>query len=71
MGCASIPTYHKYQMGVHECDGDCSINMTCKGDTVKVRVVGPSGAEWGEFWYCETAIQKDRDAGFYVEEVKA
>lgn len=53
-----------------ECDGVCVINGDCKGEVIRVRVVGPSGAEWGYFNYCQTAIDSDRKSGFYVEEDK-
>jgi len=54
----------------NECEGGCSINNECQGPVVKVRVVGPAGIDYGIFSYCQTAIQKDKDNGFYVEEVE-
>ena len=53
-----------------ECDGGCLINGECKGEVIKVRVVGPSGAEWGTYNYCQAAIDTDRRNGYFVEEEK-
>ena len=52
-----------------ECDGGCLINGDCKGDVRKVRVIGPDVVDYGCFNYCETAIEKDKANGFFVDEL--
>jgi len=52
----------------NECDGGCLINGDCKGKVIRVRVIGPAATDYGCFNYCQTAIDKDRQNGFYVHE---
>ena len=52
----------------NECDGGCLINGDCKGKVRRVRVIGPAATDYGCFNYCQTAIDKDRQNGFYVNE---
>lgn len=46
------------------CEGSCD---THRGPVVLVHVVDEdTGFDWGKFWYCEEAIQIDRDGGLHV-----
>lgn len=49
-----------------KCEGNCSIENTCKGE---VRSVHVSGKGWDKvpYDYCETAIEYDRNNGYTVE----
>jgi hypothetical protein len=53
---------------IKECDGSCNSNKTCAGEIVRVHVFG-GWTDWGEFNYCQHAIQEDRKAGLTVNEV--
>ena len=48
----------------HECEGVCSRDGECRGEVEKVTVL------WNnkpiDFWYCQTAIEEDRERGFEV-----
>ena len=51
------------------CEGSCSEH---RGQVVLVHVVDEdAGFDWGKFWYCEAAIQIDRDGGLHVNTVEA
>ena len=52
-----------------ECDGRCSINQGCVGEIQRVRVSG-RGEYWGEFNYCQTAIDIDRGNGLIVKVIE-
>ena len=45
------------------CDGACEKHV---GRVVVVGVVSESGKDWGEFNYCQQAIQDDTEDGFVV-----
>jgi hypothetical protein len=50
----------------HECDGTCSFHGDCIGEVKRVRVT--KGIDnWGDWWYCDYAIEQDRRHGFDVE----
>lgn len=50
-----------------ECEGNCGDNGHI-GIVRRVRVIDEHKPyDWGEFWYCEFAIQEDRDREFIVE----
>jgi len=44
------------------CEGACKHHV---GPIQRVHVVG-HGHDWGEFWYCQNAIEEDRRRGFTV-----
>lgn len=47
-----------------DCDGACENHI---GDVIAVNVVDQKdGRDWGDYNYCEAAIEEDRDAGFAV-----
>lgn len=48
------------------CEGSCEDRDGHSGDAVRVRVRLPR-KYWGEFWYCQAAIEEDRKRGFTVE----
>ena len=48
-----------------KCQGECSEQDKCVGEVKKVRVV-EGLKDWGKFYYCDYAIQTDRDNGFTV-----
>jgi len=47
-----------------ECEGSCAKHA---GVVRKVHV-WHGYKDWGEFWYCEAAIEIDRARGFTIEE---
>ncbi len=46
-----------------ECDGACEEHI---GDVRRVHVQINTGHDWGEFNYCEAAIDEDRARGLIV-----
>lgn len=46
--------------GNSKCQGDCGEHF---GEVKPVRVVGPSGNDWGWFSYCEVARAEDKKRG--------
>lgn len=46
-----------------KCDGACESHV---GEVVTVHVETVSGYDWGEFDYCESAIEEDRRRGLIV-----
>ena len=50
------------------CQGKCSTRGECRGKVQQYRVIGPAGADYGTFWYCDEAVDIDRRAGFAVME---
>jgi len=42
----------------------------CSFDVRTVHVVRPGGTDWGQFDYCQNAIDEDRRRGFTVTEVE-
>lgn len=53
-------------MAEHECEGACSFHGDCTGEVKRVRVT--KGIDnWGDWWYCDYAIEQDRRHGFDVE----
>jgi len=56
-----------------KCQGECSVyedKNLCSG-TVKLVHVKNKDVDWGEFYYCDTAIQEDIDNGFEVTVLEA
>ena len=56
-------------MNIHpECEGMCEQH---RGEVKQVKVWGggylPDDTYWGAFWYCENAIEIDRNKKFIVE----
>lgn len=52
---------------IKNCEGNCDEHF---GFVKQVKVYDPRiSKDWGEFRYCETAIDADRSAGFVVEDV--
>jgi hypothetical protein len=50
----------------HECEGNCEEHV---GKVMWVRVMDLSnGTDWGNFYYCQTAIEDDRRDGLLVVE---
>lgn len=49
-----------------ECDGTCNRLHTCKGLLFRVHVVDTHDVDWGEFWYCNMAIELDEENDFNV-----
>jgi len=49
-----------------ECQGGCEKHV---GAVRKVHV-GDGFKDWGEFWYCEAAIERDRGQGFTVKVIE-
>ena len=56
-----MTTDHKFRVGDRICDGSCDPHV---GPVTLVRVLG-----WGEFRYCEAAIEEDRRRGLIVEPI--
>jgi hypothetical protein len=53
----------------NSCEGACQGEGLCGGRVRKVTVRNPeTGYYWGEFWYCDTAIEIDRTHGLTVTE---
>ena len=52
------------------CQGKCSTRGECKGEVQQYRVIGPAGADYGTWWYCEEAVDIDRRNGFAVLDVE-
>ena len=50
------------------CQGKCSTRGDCKGEVRQYRVIGPAGADYGVYWYCDEAVDIDRRNGFAVLE---
>lgn len=52
----------------HECEGSCDEHGRHVGEVQKCHVFGPPPHShgWGEFHYCETAIEIDRERGLIV-----
>lgn len=48
------------------CEGECKSHGECRGEVHRVHVTNLA-RDWGEFWYCERAIEKDRSNHFDVE----
>ena len=48
------------------CDGSCDKHV---GEVRRVHVIHPAH-DWGEFWYCDTAIDEDRRRELTVEIVE-
>ena len=48
-----------------KCQGMCSLEGTCSGE-VKAVSVKFGAKDWGMFFYCDTAIETDREHGFTV-----
>lgn len=54
-----------------QCSGECNYTAYgCEGDVKRVRVHGVDNRDWGEFWYCDTAIRIDRANGMTVEVIE-
>jgi len=51
------------------CDGICEISKECVGKVTKVHIYGIDGKDWGTFYYCEAAINKDIKNGFNVTKI--
>lgn len=49
------------------CEASCKQHT---GDVLRVHVWGAMH-DWGEFWYCDTAIEEDRQRGLTVEIVES
>jgi hypothetical protein len=47
------------------CEGECKAHGECRGDVQRVHV--SKDRDWGDFWYCERAVEKDRSRNFDVE----
>jgi hypothetical protein len=48
----------------HQCEGACSKHV---GQIQRVQVKDPRNQyDWGDFWYCEAAIEEDTERGFAV-----
>lgn len=58
-------------MDKKECEGRCSLDGDCEGKVRRVSVVGRIGPlkNTFRFNYCETAIERDRQNGFEVEDI--
>jgi len=48
-----------------KCEGGCFEDRTCLGEVVTVHVEHPNH-DWGNFNYCQTAIEEDRSRGLTV-----
>jgi hypothetical protein len=48
------------------CEGRCSREGCCVGNLEYVAVKDRDGKDWGNFWYCWTAIEEDRLHNFIV-----
>lgn len=56
----------------HRCQGQCRRYRTCEGIVSRVHVRDDlDGFDWGEFWYCGTALTEDRQHGLMVTLVTA
>ena len=55
-----------------KCEGSCDrLSNGHRGEVVLVHVYDDKNSkDWGEYWYCQDAINSDRHSGFRVEEVK-
>lgn len=51
-----------------KCQGECRQDDTCTGEVKFVSVTGGGFKGSFNFFYCDTAIQIDKDRGFMVEE---
>lgn len=52
-----------------KCQGRCNEYGECKGTIRAVNVISENGCRnWGDYNYCETAIEHDQDNGFLVYE---
>lgn len=51
-----------------KCEGMCCFNHNDNADREvrTVRVVSNGGRDWGEFTYCDEAVEIDQDNGFTV-----
>lgn len=55
---------------MRHCMGNCEgRGNECDGETKHYHVFDKE-TDWGDYWYCEKAVQQDRDRGFTVEEIK-
>jgi hypothetical protein len=57
-----------------KCEGNCAQGGEDfhRGDVRYVHVVDPdSGRDWGNYWYCENAVESDQGAGFIVTDADA
>lgn len=55
-------------MSDKQCMGACLDGHL--GPVVRVNVVDPKdGKDWGDFWYCQEAIEEDKRHGFIVERI--
>jgi hypothetical protein len=51
----------------HDCNGPCRRYRTCEGEVTRVHVTDEvNDYDWGQFWYCGTAITEDRNHGLRV-----
>ena len=48
-----------------ECQGKCNSHHMCFGEVKKVNVKDIH-EDWGNFYYCEQAIEKDKNNGFVI-----
>lgn len=53
-----------------KCGGGCERELGGHRGEVKFVHVYDANVDWGNFWYCEAAIECDKERGFTVEEVK-
>ena len=52
-----------------KCMGNCEgKGNPCIGEIKRVHVFDKD-QDWGDYWYCEKAIQRDKDMGFTIEEI--
>lgn len=50
-----------------ECESRCNYLHKCKGSLFRVHVTSTAyNKDWGEFWYCQEAIDIDRSRRFDV-----
>ena len=52
----------------NKCDGRCSMFGDCRGEVRRVSVYSGNGRRnWGEYSYCDVAVQTDTKNGYLVK----